>query len=444
MKKSFLLSFLLVGTIVLNAQDYKSEFSSAKKAFTAFQLDMIGNKAKLNDAVTAITKAVTFQEATLTPEAFLKSGEIMAELANQIVTTKQLGVGSLDDLPKTASPELIAFEHFMKAMDMAVKPAEKKKTLKLIGALQNSLSNIGVYNYDEQKYEMAFKDFSTVIAIHDMLKNAGEVSTLDIEADYLNQVYISGLAAFNGGFDADAEKYFTMLADKKYDKPAIYESLYNLKAKKSSPEEAYPILENARKQFPEDLSLLFVEINHYLKLQKMNELIERLETAIKMEPNNVSLYSVMGNVYDNLHQKTTKDNGDPVVADGYFTKSLEYFNKAIEMDPKNVEALYSIGALYYNKAALTSQKMNALSEDYSKDGLKKFNDLKAQVFKQFDESLPYFQRAEALNPNDTNTLIALKEIYAKKDQLDLSKEFKTRLELVQGGGKNDKSYFPNN
>jgi tetratricopeptide (TPR) repeat protein len=444
MKKSFLLSFLLVGTIVLNAQDYKSEFSSAKKAFIAFQLDMIGNKAKLTDAVTSISKAVTFQEANLTPEAFLKSGEIMAELADQIVTTKQLGVGSLDDLPKVDNPELIAFDHFMKAMDMAVKPADKKKTLKLIGALQNSLSNIGVYNYDEQKYEMAFKDFSTVIAIHDMLKKAGEVSTLDIEADYLNQVYISGLAAFNGGFDADAEKYFTMLADKQYDKPAIYESLYNLKAKKSTPEEAYPILENARKQFPEDLSLLFVEINHYLKLQKMNELIERLETAIKLEPSNVSLYSVMGNVYDNLHQKIAKDNGDPVVAEGYFIKSLEYFNKAIEMDPKNVEALYSIGALYYNKAAVTSQKMNALSEDYSKEGLKKFNDLKAQVFKQFDESLPYFQRAEALNPNDTNTLIALKEIYAKKDQLDLSKEFKTRLELVQGGGKNDKSYFPNN
>jgi len=218
--------------------------------------------------------------------------------------------------------------------------------------------------------------------------------------------------------------------------------LYNLKAKKTSPEEAYPILENARKQFPDDLSLLFAEINHYLKLQKMNELITRLETAIKMEPTNVSLYSVMGNVYDNLHQKTVKDAGDMAVAEGYFNKSLEYFNKAIELDPKNVEALYSIGALFYNKAALTSQKMNALSEDYSKEGLKKFNDLKAIVFKQFDESLPYFQRAESINPNDMNTLIALKEIYAKKDQLDLSKEFKTRLELVQGGGKNEKSYFP--
>lgn len=444
MKKSFLFPFLLLGTIVLNAQDFKSEFSNAKKAFTAFQLDMIGNKAKLNDAVVAISKAVTFQEANLTPDAWLKSGEIMAEVANQIVTTKQLGVGKVEDLPQVPSPELTAFEHLMKAMDMTVKPAEKKKTLKLIGGLQNSLSNIGVYNYDEQKYEIAFKDFSAVIKIHDMLKGAGEVSTLDAEADFLNQIYISGLAAINGGFDAEAEKYFTQLADKKYDKPAIYESLYNLKAKKTSPEEAYPILENARKQFPEDLSLLFAEINHYLKLQKMNELITRLETAIKMEPNNVSLYSVMGNVYDNLHQKTTKDGGDLAESEGYFNKSLEYFNKAIEMDPKNVEALYSIGALYYNKAALTSQKMNALGEDYSKEGLKKFNDLKAIVFKQFDESLPYFQRAEALNPNDMNTLIALKEIYAKKDQLDLSKEFKTRLELVQGGGKNEKSYFPQN
>jgi tetratricopeptide (TPR) repeat protein len=332
----------------------------------------------------------------------------------------------------------------MKAIEMAVKPAEKKKTLKLIGGLQNSLSNIGVYNYDEQKYEIAFKDFSTVLTIHDMLKSGGETSTLDLEADYLNQIYISGLAAINGGFNVEAEKYFMQLADKKYDKPAIYESLYNLKAKKSSPEEAYPILENARKQFPEDLSLLFAEINHYLKLQKMNELIARLETAIKMEPTNVSLYSVMGNVYDNLHQKLAKEGGDQTEVDGYFAKSLEYFNKAIELDPKNVEALYSIGALYYNKAALTSQKMNALNEDYSKEGLKKFNDLKAIVFKQFDESLPYFQRAEALNPNDTNTLIALKEIYAKKDQLELSKEFKTRLELVQGGGKNEKSHFPQN
>jgi len=444
MKRLLFIVCATVAVTTLQSQDYKSELSNARKAFTAFQLDNAANKAKLGDAVAAIAKAVTFEEANLTPDAWLKSGEIHAEVATQIVTTRQLGIGKVEDLPQVATPELTALEHYRKAMDLQVKPGDKKKTIKAMGILQNPLSNLGVFAYDEQKYDIAFKDFSSVLVIHDLLKSVGEPSSLDAEADYLNQKYISGLAAINAGNDAEAEKYFNELAAKNYDKPAIYESLYNLKARQSSPEEAYPILEKARKQFPEDLSLLFAEINHYLKLQRMDELIARLEKAIQMEPNNVSLYSVMGNVYDNLHQKETKEGGDLVKAEGFFGKSLEYFNKAIELDAKNVEALYSIGALYYNRAALTSQKMNALSEDYSKEGLKKFNDLKAEVFRQFDESLPYFKKAEALNPNDVNTLIALKEIFAKKDQLDLSMEFKKRLETVQGGGKNEKSYFPQN
>jgi hypothetical protein len=62
---------------------------------------------------------------------------------------------------------------------------------------------------------------------------------------------------------------------------------------------------------------------------------------------------------------------------------------------------------------------------------------------QFDLALPFFQRCEKANANDTNTLIALKEIYAKKDELDLSNEFKARYEKVQGGGKNESSYFKN-
>ena len=62
-------------------------------------------------------------------------------------------------------------------------------------------------------------------------------------------------------------------------------------------------------------------------------------------------------------------------------------------------------------------------------------------FQNFDDSLPYFKRCEKLNPNDAITLIALREIYARKDDLDTSNIFKERLEKVQSGGKNDTSYF---
>ena len=112
-------------------------------------------------------------------------------------------------------------------------------------------------------------------------------------------------------------------------------------------------------------------------------------------------------------------------------------------DPKYFDAIYSIGALYYNKAAAMTKELITLEGDYSKDGMKKYEAMKVKVFAEFDEALPFFEKAESLNPNDANTLIALKEIFARKDDLATSGEFKDRLDKVQGGGKNDTSYFKN-
>jgi hypothetical protein len=40
-------------------------------------------------------------------------------------------------------------------------------------------------------------------------------------------------------------------------------------------------------------------------------------------------------------------------------------------------------------------------------------------------------------------LIALKEIFAKSGDLEMSTEFKNRLNVVDGGGQNESSYFKN-
>jgi hypothetical protein len=73
--------------------------------------------------------------------------------------------------------------------------------------------------------------------------------------------------------------------------------------------------------------------------------------------------------------------------------------------------------------------------------MKRYETMKNELMALFDESLPYFQKAEILNPNDMNTLVALSEIYARKDEYELAGEFKKRIEVVKGGGKNEKSYF---
>ena len=48
----------------------------------------------------------------------------------------------------------------------------------------------------------------------------------------------------------------------------------------------------------------------------------------------------------------------------------------------------------------------------------------------FDAALPYFLKAEESDPKDRNTLIALREIYARKNQLDKAEEYKKKLDAL--------------
>ena len=432
----------LLAMLVLTAaytQDGKKALREANKAFGAYNLDPTGNKAKLTEAIEQINLALEDPEIAKDPTAWDTKGKICNEIANQIVAVKQLGMGSLDELPKVGHPAQEASQAFMKAYELADKKWQTKDALKGFQVAQGNLSNMGIYLYEDQDYEGALQNFAASLDLHEILKKEGEKSALDAEDDYNNQLYIAGLAALNGGKLDVAAKYFQKLYDMNYDKPAIYEALYKINADKDI-NAAYKYLEGGRSKYPDDVSLLFAEINHFLRINKLDELIGKLEQAIQKEPDNVSLYSTLGNVYDNLQQNEAKA-GNAEKSQEYFDKALKYYNQAIEKDPTYSDAVYSIGALYYNRAAAMTLELNKLADDYSKEGLKKYEGLKEKIFTEFDKALPYFQKAEALNPNDLNTLIALKEIYARKDDLKMSNEFKERLDKVQAGEAIGSAYF---
>ena len=194
-------------------------------------------------------------------------------------------------------------------------------------------------------------------------------------------------------------------------------------------EEALSYLAAGRTKFPQNTGLLFAEINHYVKKGEMEKMIDKLETALELEPDNVSIYTTLGSVYDNLSTKSTEE-GDKENAQVNFDKALGYFNKALELEPENFDAIYSIGALYYNAAANMTKEINEFANDFSKEGTKKYNEIKAVMDNKFEESLPYFEKAEKLNPNDGSVLQALSEIYARKNMLDKSVEYKERIEAL--------------
>ena len=426
---------LIAGSV--QAQDAQDLWKDARKSFNRFNLDQANNKADLKEAKAAIDKALATAEGQNWAKVWNMKGDIYNEIANQILAIRQLGLGDESELPQVDAPALQAFEAYQKGLELAEKKFETRDALKGLQNVQPNLSNLGVALYEEGNYENAFDSFQSAIAAHEMLKANDEDSALDDPAEMNNQMYIAGLAALNANKMDQAKNYFTPLYEQEYDRPLIYEAMYKIASDEEGPEAAYRFLETGREKYPDDISLLFADINHALKTNQLDALLSKLEAAIEKEPNNVTLYTTTGNVYDQLYQRA-REEGNEEKADEYFNKAKEYFEKGREIDPKNFDAIY------YNRAAGMTQELNKLADDYSQEGIKKYEALKERMFEQFDNALPYFQECEKLKPNDVNTLIALKEIYARKDQLDVSNEFKNRLETVQGGGTVDGSYFKAN
>ncbi|PSR12745.1 MAG: hypothetical protein DA408_13960 [Bacteroidetes bacterium] len=450
------LAFLVLVFAAQAQEDPARALKKAGNALKTYQLDQTANLDKLHEAVDMINIAAADKTVGGDIETWQVEGDIYNSIANQIVTIRQLGIGSIDDLPKVDNPALTAFKAYEKALSMAEKKFQTKDALKGIRAVQTNLNNMGIYSYEDGDYESAFQNFNGVLTAHELLKAASEESMLENEESINDQMYITGLAALNANEVEAAAPLFQRLKAAGSDKPAIYEALYKIEAADALDpnsklpadqqtallEKAYANLAEGRTRFPDDISILFAEINHFLRINKLDVLISKLEMAIAKEPDNISLYTTMGNVYDNLYQKEAKE-GAAEKAEEYFNEALKYYNNALAKDPDFTDATYSIGALYFNKAANMTLELTALADDFSKEGQRKYEALQTKVNAEFELALPFFVEVEKKKPTDINTLIALKEIYARKSDFTMSNEFKARLEQVQAG-EEITSYFLNN
>ena len=57
----------------------------------------------------------------------------------------------------------------------------------------------------------------------------------------------------------------------------------------------------------------------------------------------------------------------------------------------------------------------------------KYDELKNKADKLLDKALPELEIAEKLNPKDRNTLITLKQLYARKSNNDKIKEYDEKI-----------------
>jgi len=429
MKKVLLgiFSLFLVSSSLVAQQDPAKALKKAARAYSAFNLDPKSNADKLMEAKDMIKVALSSKEVAASSKAWQTKGDIYSTSVSQ-------DLGKTVDDPNHKIVDINgaveANEAYMMAAKNATKKYETKDAMDGLRSNINNLSNIGITQYKAQDFKGAYANFNAVMDAHKTLTEGGVESPLDKEGEYNNALYLAALGAQGAGETAAAGEMFDKLAADDYKDAAVYDGIYKANID-SNPEKAIAALEKGRKLFPENTSLLFTEINYYLRENKLDELTDKLKTAISQEPDNVTLYSTLGNVYDNLFQRENKA-GNTEKEKEYFDLALDYYDQALKIDPSYSDATYSIGALHYNKAAaMTANELVPMQDDYSKSGIAKYKAKQEEINKIFDMALPFFETAVKASPEDSNTLIALKEIYAKKGDIVKSNEYKARLEAVQ-------------
>lgn len=450
MKKLIFLfsAFLFVGTSVF-AQSPEDGYKEAKKLYTKAvsatdneQKEKYFLEARTNMEI-ATADLSGFDDRTKA-RILVKAGDINNELG--ALDLVYINLTQKQEIKFPEAP-IKAFDAYTKAIEVAGdnKKMKRDKSDAVNGLVntRNYLDNAARIAYGVKKdYAVAYENFNAITDLREVVNNniANSKKIMVADSTFNNHLYLVGLSAWmSKDMDAATETFMT-LKERKYDDPLVYNVLYEMKLNKEDTEGAVAILEEGRKLYPEDETLRIAEINYYLKEGKLDELTGKLKSAIDASPDNVSLYLTLGHVYDNLFQREM-EAGNTESADKNFENALDYYNQGLQKDDKNHSAIYSVGALYYNRAAMMTKELVNLEGDYSKAGLAKYDAKKKKVFAAFDEALPFFKKAEAMDPNDVGTLTALREIFAKKDDLEKYNEFKSRLEKIESGEKMESSFF---
>ncbi|MCP9235055.1 lipopolysaccharide assembly protein LapB [Lewinella sp. JB7] len=431
---AFIALFAISAAFAQSGEDKLKEASKAYSSFTSTK-----DPVKLQEAVDAAQIALQDPTVQSDYKAHLEVADIYSAVINQYVTDRTLANNEPIE-PLLAQAASKAAKLYMKAYNLSDKKGGQRDALKGLETLQGNISNEGIYAIQDKSYADSYAAFNTSVEVHEFLTKNGGKSVYEGDESKLNdeRYYAALSAVLNEDYNA-AEPLFLALYSGGYDDVGIYDGLYKVYSGKDDMEQAGKYLQEGREKFPDETQLLFTEINYYLAQDKLDELTDKLEEAIKAEPENVSLYATLGSVYDRLYQSTRDE--DPETAKTYFNNAKSNYEAGLNVDEENASLIYSLGALYFNRAANMTNQLVELGNDFSKEGQAKYEALEKEINAEFDIAFPYFQKAEKTDPNNLNTLIALKEIFARRDNYDASNEMKARIEKVQAGEKIEKSYF---
>jgi tetratricopeptide (TPR) repeat protein len=189
----------------------------------------------------------------------------------------------------------------------------------------------------------------------------------------------------------------------------IYKNIALILVQKGKIDEAKAAIADAKKENPDDSSLLVTEADLYLQLKDTATYQRLIGEAIAKDPNNADLVYNMGVMSMQADQLADAE---------------KYFIKAVAIDPKYVNAYLNLSAIRFKDDKKLVDEMNKLTTS-EKDN-KKYAVLKAQREALFKSVLPYLEKAHEFAPDNQDVIDNLMSVYNFLEMTDKYKALKAQ------------------
>ncbi len=378
MKK--ILSIFLFMSIVLTG-------FSQPDVTSAFNANKAGDYDK---AVSFIEKSLSDPKATGKEKTWRYRGNIYLNV-----------LGSPDHSAKYPNAAQLAKESYFKAMEL-------DNSNDYINENKVALANIQALILEKASRQYETGDFCSAA---DNFLVSGEISSkfgIIDSASIFNNAYCNDRC---GKYDLAIAGY-QKSGDLGYNVPDVYIYISDIYTKQGKIEDAKKAVSAARAKYPSHAELLRSEVNFLLNEQKYDQALELLKSLAAKDDANETIWFVLGATHEKL---------------GNLDEQEKAYKKAIELNPKYYDALFNLGATYYNRGV---EKLKECDKIPPREKAK-YDDCVAQGDVFFTKSVENLERAYNEKPTDKEIVSALMEAYARTGNLEGNKKLRAELDKLK-------------
>ena len=293
-----------------------------------------------------------------------------------------------------------AYESYKKALELiGDKNSKSKQIYSNLEVIGSHMLNEGVAYYNNADYQTAIEKNIIASDISEILKAPDGLAYFNLAMSYdrlnnYNRANANYTKAMNAGYNGESCCLFIISNFKKL----------------GQDENAINMLTDCRIKYPNNNDLLLSELNMFLQSENYSNAQSLLSQAIANDPNNKVLYFTSGVVHEKLLDLDQAERD---------------YKKALEISPEYLDALYNLGALYYNQSAKIFQKANDITDD------ELYLTEKNLGLAFMKKAKPHFEKANVLQPNNESVLYALQQIYLSLEELDNFQKIKAQLDKLK-------------